>query len=42
VLHFRTGAAGIACGDETASLAGETFEGQPIVGADSVRTVPCK
>ena len=42
VLHFLTGATGIACGDDTASLSGETFEGQPIAGSDSVRTVPCK
>ncbi|OFW00537.1 MAG: hypothetical protein A3I61_12315 [Acidobacteria bacterium RIFCSPLOWO2_02_FULL_68_18] len=27
---LRTSATGIACGDETASLTGETFDGQPI------------
>ena len=42
VLHFRTVDTGIACGDETASLTGETFDGQPIAGSDSVRTVGCK
>jgi hypothetical protein len=42
VLHFRTGTTGIACGDETASLTGETFEGQPIAGSDAVKTVGCK
>jgi hypothetical protein len=42
VLHFRTGATGIACGDDTASLTGETFEEQAIAGSDSVWTVGCQ
>ncbi len=36
VLHFRTRATGIACGDDTASLTGEIFEGQPLAGSDSM------
>jgi hypothetical protein len=41
VLHFRTQEAGILCGDTEASLTGETFDGQPIQGADSIVTVGC-
>jgi hypothetical protein len=39
VLHFRTQDTGIADGDTEASLSGETFDGQDILGTDSVRTV---
>ena len=41
VLHFRSQATGIQCGDTEASLIGETFDGQPIQGADSIVTVGC-
>ena len=41
VLHFRSQATGIQCGDTEASLTGETFDGQPIQGADSIVTVGC-
>ena len=42
VLHFRTPDTGIACGDTSASLTGETFGGQMIKGADSIKTVGCQ
>lgn len=42
VLHFRTQETGIACGDTSASLTGETFDGRHIQGADSIQTVGCK
>jgi len=42
ILHFKTQATGIKCGDTSASLTGETFGGQMIEGSDSIRTVRCK
>jgi hypothetical protein len=42
VLHFPTQRTGIACGDTKASLTGETFDGTPIEGSDSIVTVGCK
>ena len=42
VLHFRTQRTGIECGDTNAMLVGETFEGTPIEGSDSIVTVGCK
>jgi hypothetical protein len=42
VLHFNTRAAGIQCGDTSASLTGETLRGQMIEGADPIKTVGCK
>lgn len=42
VLHFRTQETAIPCGDTSASLTGETFSGQTVEGADSVRPVPCR
>ena len=41
VLHFKTQATGIQCDDTSASLTGETFDGDPIQGADSIKTVGC-
>jgi hypothetical protein len=41
VLHFRTRATGIKCGDISASLTGETVDGEPIQGSDSIKTVGC-
>ncbi|MGH9362626.1 MAG: hypothetical protein ACRD2T_11990 [Thermoanaerobaculia bacterium] len=41
VVHFRTQAAAIACGDTTVSLTGMTFDAQPIAGSDAIRTVGC-
>jgi hypothetical protein len=40
VLHFRTQDTGIAPGDIEACLTGQTYDGVPIMGCDSVRTVP--
>lgn len=42
ILHFKTRATGIQCGDKSALLSGEAFGGQAIQGSDSVRTVGCK
>jgi hypothetical protein len=42
VLHFRTQETGIQCGDTSASLTGRTTDGEPIQGADAIRTVGCK
>ncbi len=42
ILHFRTQATGIVCGETSASLTGKTLGGQAIEGSDSIRTVPCK
>ena len=42
VLHFKTRATGIRCGDTTASLTGETFDGNFIQGSDFIKTVGCK
>lgn len=41
LLHFRIQETGIACGDMTATLVGETFGGDAITGADSVEIVNC-
>ena len=42
VLHFKTQDTGIQCGDVTASLTGETFDGQALEGSDSIKIVGCK
>jgi hypothetical protein len=42
VVHFRIPETGIACGDESASLLGETTEGRVFEGSDSLRTVGCR
>lgn len=42
ILHFNIQGTGIACGDTSASLTGETFGGQMIKGSDSINTVGCK
>jgi hypothetical protein len=42
ILHFNTQDTGIACGDASASLTGETFGEQMIEGSDSINTVGCK
>ena len=41
VLHFRTQETGIQCGDTSASLTGQTFDGTPIEGSDAIQTVGC-
>jgi hypothetical protein len=40
LLHFRTQDTGIAPGDTEACLMGQTYDGAPIMGCDSVETVP--
>ena len=42
VLHFNTQDTGIQCGQTSALLTGETFDGQEIGGSDSIQTVGCK
>lgn len=42
VFHFRTQETGIQCGDIEATLTGETWDGIPVSGADSVNTVSCE
>lgn len=42
MLHFKTRATGIKCGDTSASLTGATFNGDLIEGTDTIKTVGCK
>jgi hypothetical protein len=42
VVHFPTQDTGIACGHESATLTGETLDGQLIEGSDSLVTVGCR
>ena len=42
VLHFRIQETGLACGDTSAFLRGETFDGQLVEGSDLIKTVGCK
>ena len=39
VLHFRTQDSGIQCGDTSVSITGQTLDGIPIQGSDSITTV---
>lgn len=41
LLHFRTQETGIACGDTSALLIGETYGGDAIEGTDSIVTPGC-
>ena len=42
VVHFRTQESGIACGETSATLTGQTLGGQAIQGVDSIVTAGCK
>ena len=42
VLHFKTQETGIACGDTSSTLTGETFLGEAIEGSDSVVIRGCR
>jgi Concanavalin A-like lectin/glucanases superfamily len=42
ILHFETDETGIKCGDTSAALTGQTWDGQAIQGSDSIQTVGCK
>jgi hypothetical protein len=42
VLQFRVEDSGIQCGDTSASITGQTVDGIPIQGTDTIRTVGCK
>jgi len=42
VTHYRTQDTGIVCGDESATLTGETLDGHPFEGTDSIQTVGCR
>lgn len=42
ILHFNTQTTGIQCGDTSATLTGETLDGQMIKGSDDINTVGCK
>ena len=41
VLHFPTRSTGISCGDTSASLTGETFDGRGFTASDRIETVGC-
>jgi hypothetical protein len=41
ILHFKTQETGIACDDTEATITGQTLDGIPIVGVDSIKTVGC-
>jgi hypothetical protein len=42
VLHFKTQASGIKCGDTKVVLTGKTKSGSMIAGSDSMQTVGCQ
>ena len=42
ILLFKTPATGITCGTTAASLTGQTFNKQALVGSEAIVTVGCK
>ena len=42
LLRFRIHQTGISCGDTEATLTGETTDGEPITGSDTIMTLGCK
>ena len=42
VLHFRTQAVGLGCGEQAVKLTGQTVVGQPIQGVDRLVVVGCQ
>ncbi len=42
VVHFKSRATGIACGDTEATLAGEALGDDTIEGSDLIRMVGCE
>jgi hypothetical protein len=42
LLFFKRKATRIRCGDDSASLSGQTFTGRSFAGSDSIRTIGCK
>ncbi|MBU8870216.1 MAG: right-handed parallel beta-helix repeat-containing protein [Gemmatimonadales bacterium] len=40
MFHFRLAETGIRCDDTGVTLTGETFDGEPVLGTDVIRTVP--
>lgn len=42
LLYFQIEDTGIACGDTEATLSGETFEGVPVSGTNSIVTIGCR
>ena len=42
VSHYRIRSTAISCGDESATLTGETINGRSFEGSDSIRTVGCR
>jgi hypothetical protein len=40
IFHFRLGDTGLTCDSTEGELIGETYDGLPITGTDSIRTIP--
>ncbi len=42
LLFFNTKDTGLTCSDDSATVSGETFDGQAFEGTDTVQVVRCK